>query len=435
MDKRRVVISGMGVVSPYGIGTKPFFDGICSGSSCAARLEEPEFKGLPTRFAASLKGDETELNEHVKNKKILKTLSRAGKMAIIAAQEALENAGIDFSSVNPYRVGTSMGAGGVGLWDIGHSRHLLKTLLLSKSMDGAVDFDYASAWSKVLENVHPFTPLCCLSNVPTAQIAIMANARGNCHTTTTACTSSAQAIGEAFRQVQSGVADIVIAGGSDSMINPYGLVAFSMLGVLSTNNEQWNTASRPFDRRRDGFMVGEGAAVFVLETYEHCRKRGGDIYAELSGYCSTNDAYRLTDEPPDGRGSIAAIRGALDNAKCNPTDVDYVNVHGTGTKMNDKIETIAIKSAFGDHAWKLSLSSTKSMVGHLVAAAGCIEFAACLLALRHQVAPPTINYEEPDPECDLDYIPNIAREQKIDCVLSNSFGFGGQNACLVINKV
>jgi len=434
MSDRRVVVTGMGVVSPYGLSVKKFWDGISSGQSCASLIDSQEVSSLPTRFAAQLQMGEEELGQYVYNPRTLKTLSRSGKMAVIAAQEAIKSSGLDFSKLDPYRVGTSMGAGGLGLWDTEHSRKLLNTLLLSVKTDNGMELDYSKVWANVLDHIHPLTPLCGLSNVPTAQIAIMANARGDCHTTTTACTSSAQSIGQAMRQIRSGVADVVIAGGADSMVNPYGLVAFSMLGVLSTNNEEWQTAARPFDRRRDGFMVGEGAAVFILEEFEHCRQRSGKAYAEICGYSSTNDAYRLTDEPDEAWGSVVAMINCLDDARLKPEDIDYINTHGTGTTMNDKTETFAIKRVFGEHAYELAISSLKSMVGHLVAAAGAIEFAASVLAIENDVIPPTINYEEPDEKCDLDCVPNKAREMNLNCVLTNSFGFGGQNACLALKK-
>ena len=434
MTDRRVVVTGIGVVSPCGIGVTSFWNGISSGQSCAVLLDSPEISSLPTRFAAQLPMDDDELSRFVNNRKTIKTLSRPGKMAIIAAQEAIKSSGIDFTKLDPYRVGTSMGAGGVGLWDTGHSRRLLDTLLLSVTSQNSGELDYSQIWTNVLENIHPLTPLCGLSNVPTAQIAIMANARGNCHTTTTACTSSTQSIGQAMRQIKSGVADIIIAGGADSMINPYGLVSFSMLGVLSKNNKDWQNAARPFDKQRDGFMIGEGSAIFILEEFEHCRRRGGKILAELCGYSSTNDAYRLTDEPEEAWGAIAAMKYCLDDAQLNLEEIDYINTHGTGTIMNDKTETFAIKQAFGTHAYNLAISSLKGTVGHLVAAAGAIEFAASVLSIENNLIPPTINYEEPDENCDLDCVPNKAREVNLNSVLTNSFGFGGQNACLVLNK-
>ncbi|MEE9598099.1 MAG: beta-ketoacyl-[acyl-carrier-protein] synthase family protein, partial [Acidiferrobacterales bacterium] len=267
-----------------------------------------------------------------------------------------------------------------------------------------------------------------------AHIAIMTNARGHCQTVTTACTSSAQAIGEAYRQIKHGITDVVVAGGSDAMINPYGLVAFSTLGVMSTNNDEWRTAARPFDLRRDGFMLGEGAAVVILEEEQHCRRRGAQPYAEVIGYASTSDAYRLTDEPPDAWGSIQAMTAAIEDAAIDPSLITYINAHGTGTKMNDRTETHAIRTVLGENAYGVPVSSTKSMIGHLVAAGGGIEFVTCVLALKYQTVPPTINYEEPDDACDLDYVPNEAREMPQNVILSNSFGFGGQNACLLIRN-
>jgi 3-oxoacyl-[acyl-carrier-protein] synthase II len=376
-----------------------------------------------------------ELNRHVVNQKILKTLSRSGKMAVIAAQEALADAAVDFSALDPYRVGTSLGAGGTGFWDLEYSDRLQEVLLMSVAPGDPRGSDPSMFWANLLANIHPLTPLRGLPNVPTAQVAILSNARGHCQTICTACTSSAQSIGEAYRQIRAGNADAMICGGSDSMVTPYGLVAFSMLGVLSTNNDEWRTAARPFDARRDGFMIGEGAAIFVLETDEHCRQRGGRAYGEVLGYAATNDAFRLTDEPPEAWGSIAAMRGALADAGVAPDRIDYINAHGTATRMNDKTETHAIKAVLGERAPRVPVSSTKSMVGHLVAAAGAIEFATCLLAIGHQTAPPTINYETPDRDCDLDYVPNVARPMALDVVLSNSFGFGGQNACLVLGRM
>jgi 3-oxoacyl-[acyl-carrier-protein] synthase II len=435
MDKRRVVVSGMGVVSPFGIGRDIYWESIAAGRSGAALIESFDTTQLPTRFAASVPLADTELNRHAADQKILKTLSRSGKMAVVATQEAIGDAALGFAAEDPYRVGTSFGAGGTGLWDLDHSNRLLDVFLMSVKAGNPPQLDRSQIWANVLRVIHPLTPLRGLSNVPTAHVAIMCNARGNCQTITTACTSSTQAIGEAYRQIKAGIADVMICGGSDSMINPYGLVAFSMLGVLSTNNNEWQTAARPFDARRDGFMIGEGAAVFVLEEYEHCRRRGGRVYAETLGYAATSDAYRLTDEPPEAWGSIAAMRGAITDAGITPDDIDYINAHGTGTRMNDTTETHAIKMVLSDRAAAVPVSSTKSMVGHLVAAAGAIEFAACLLAIKHQTAPPTINYVDPDRTCDLDYVPNVARPMPLDVVLSNSFGFGGQNACLVIRRV
>ncbi len=274
-----------------------------------------------------------------------------------------------------------------------------------------------------------------LPNIAAAHIAIEHRLRGENHTVCTACTSGTQAIGEALRTLRDERADVMLAGGSDAMINPMGLVAFGLLGVLSTRSGDPAHASRPFDRDRDGFVMGEGSVLLVLETERHARARDATVLAEVLGYGACSDAYRITDERDDGSGCSDAMRRALDDARTAPADIQYVNAHGTGTRLNDRTEVIALKQVFGDHLHRLPVSSTKSQVGHLVAAAGAVEAAACVLALRHQTLPPTINYETPDPECDLDVIPNTPREARLNTILSNSFGFGGQNACLVFRSV
>jgi 3-oxoacyl-[acyl-carrier-protein] synthase II len=361
-------------------------------------------------------------------------MSRAAKFAVIAADEAVKDSGLDGRKMDPYRVGVSIGTGGVGFWDVEHSNRMFQ--LIVESLDGGngLNLDSSKVWQNTLEKTNPLTPLKALPNMLAAHIAINTNARGNCQTIATACTSSAQAIGEAYRQIKAGVADVMISGGADSMIHPYGIVGFSALGVMSKNNDEFRTAARPFDRRRDGFMLGEGAAILVLEELERCKQRGAAAYGEVIGYASSCDAFRLTDEPPEAWGCIAAMKMALADAKLNPGSVDYVNAHGTGTVMNDKTETFAIKNVFQGRERSLPVSSTKSMIGHLVAAAGAVEFAACVLAMIDQTLPPTINYESPDDACDLDYVPNHARRARLNVVLSNSFGFGGQNACLILRK-
>jgi len=434
MDERRVVITGMGAITPFGVGARKFWENLGQGNSGATLITAFEVADLPTRFAAPVLLDDRELDPLIENQKSLKTMSRSAKFAVIAAKEAVDDAGLETNRLNPYRFGASLGAGGLGTWDLDHSQQTLQIIMDAVDRSAGQQLDYAQVWRNTLDRLHPLSPLKSLSNIPTAHIAINHNARGNCQTITTACTSSAQAIGEAYRQIKFGIADVMIAGGSDSMINPYGLVAFSLLGVISKNNAEYRTAARPFDRRRDGFMLGEGAAIFVLEGLEHCRRRGAEPYGEIIGYASTCDAFRLTDEPPEAWGSVEAMKLALDDARLNPESIDYINAHGTSTKMNDKTETLAIKKVFKAHACAIPVSSTKSMIGHLVAAAGAVELAACVLAMKNQVIPPTINYLEPDPECDLDYVPNHAREARLNVILSNSFGFGGQNACLIIKR-
>jgi 3-oxoacyl-[acyl-carrier-protein] synthase II len=435
MSNRRVVVTGLGILSPFGIGTKTFWESMIRGDSAAKLITSFDVSSLPTRFAAQVPLADSKLNSLIENQRSLKTMCRSGKFAVIAAKEAVNDACLDTNRINPYRMGISLGAGGLGLWDIEHSNQTLQIVVDSIDASDGMKLDPARVWRNTLDLVHPLTPLKALPNIPTAHIAINYNARGNCQTISTACTASAQAIGEAYRQIKFGIADIMIAGGSDSMVNPNGLVALSTIGVMTKNNSEYLTAARPFDRRRDGFMLGEGAAVFLLEELGHCRQRGAQPYAEVIGCSSTCDAFRLTDEPPQAWGSIEAMKVALADAKLSPDSVDYINAHGTGTPLNDKTETFAIKSVFKEKAYSIPVSSTKSMIGHFVAAAGAVEFAACLLAMRNNIIPPTINYQEPDPECDLDYVPNHAREAQPDVILSNSFGFGGQNACLIIRRV
>ena len=433
MNARRVVITGLGVISPYGIGADIYWNNLVKGNSAAKMIDTFDASGLPTQFAAPVPLDDQELDDLVENQKSTKTMSRAIKLAVISAQEAVKNSGLDFNLTDPFRVGISIGVGGLGLWDLEHSKNMLQLVIDSTEEENKLC--YAKVWQNQLARVHPLTSLKALPNMAAAHIAINYNARGHCQTITTACTSSTQAIGEAYRLVKNDTTDVVITGGSDSMVNPNGMIAFSMLGVISKNNADFENAARPFDKRRDGFMVGEGSVVFILEEYEHCRKRNGNPLAEILGYASTCDAYRLTDEPAEAWGASEAMRLVLREAMVNPEEVDSINAHGTGTQMNDKNETHAIKKIFKDHAYQIPVNSTKSMIGHLVAAAGAVELAACVKSLQQQLIHPTINYLVPDPDCDLDYVPNQCRETEVKLVLSNSFGFGGQNACLLIKSI
>jgi len=433
MTEPKVAITGMGVVSAFGIGAERFWKDLAAGKSAARMIDFFDASQLPVRFAAPVMVTAEETEDYIENKKATKTMCRAARLVMVAAAEATKQAGYPGPDLDPYRAGTSLGVGGLGLFDLDYTKKSLRVVTDSIEQAGG-RLDLGTVWANMLRNIHPLTPLQALPNITTAHVAVAYDARGHCQTITTACTSSTQALGEAMRLIESGVCDVVLAGGTDTMVNPNALVSFMGMGVLSQNNDEFATASRPFDRTRDGFMVGEGAAVFVLESLRRARSRGARVLATLSGYASTNDAFRMTDEPPDARGSVAAMRNALASARVAPESVDYINAHGTGTQMNDRTETLAIKTVFGDHARKLAVSSTKSAMGHLVAAAGAIELAACVLAIGHQTIPPTINYSVPDPDCDLDYVPNVARPARLDTVMSNSFGFGGQNACLLVHR-
>lgn len=432
-NRRKVVISGVGVVSPFGVGCSLFWDSLTSGKSAAAWIDEFDTEGLPTRFWAKTPLNDGQLSDLIANKKSAKLLTRCAKMSLIAAEEAIRQAGLDVGALDARRFGVSVGASGVSNHDSEPpgSGGLRPDLMFSTTLSGMDDAEYCRL---MFDRLHPLTPLRAIPNAISAHLSIQYNARGSCQTIATACTSSSQSIGEAYRQIQYGICDVMIAGGSDSGANPHSLVAFGLLGALSQNNAEFRTASRPFDRSRDGFMLGEGAAFVILEASEHCLRRGGRPLAELSGYACTSDAYRLTDEPEDARGSIAAIQLALADAGLAPGAISYINAHGTSTRMNDSTETFAIRSVFQDAAYRIPVSSIKSAIGHAIAGAGALELAACVLALVHQTVPPTINLENPDEVCDLDYVPQKARKVALDAILSNSFGFGGQNSCLIVQK-
>lgn len=430
---KRVVITGIGVVSPYGVGQTLFWNNLREGVSAAKWINSFDASGMPTRFWANTPQTDAELVGFLEKKKVAKVLTRCGKMSLIAAAEAVAQSGLDFSTLSPFRVGLSVGACGIGLADpdvsaIGFDTSgWLKANIPSDATEG-------SYWETLINNTHPLMPVKAIPNLISAHLSIIYNIQGNCQTLTTACTSSSQAIGEAFHKIKYGQCDVMIAGGSDSVTNPSNMLSFSLLGVLSKNNAHFQQASRPFDRDRDGFMLSEGATFFILEEYTHCKKRGGIPLAELSGFGCTSDAFRVTDEPDDAHGSIAAMQIAINEAELNPSDISYINAHGTSTRMNDTIETFAIKQVFGENAYKIPVSSNKSMIGHLVAGAGAIELAASVLSLNHNIVPPTINLENPDEGCDLDYVPHQSRDVQLTAILSNSFGFGGQNSCLVIKK-
>jgi 3-oxoacyl-[acyl-carrier-protein] synthase II len=430
----RVVVTGMGAVTCFGVGVDPLWRSIAEGRSGASLLDIPGIEGLPVRFSASVPFDESALEAMLPNPRAAKTMSRAALFAMIAACEAAQQARYTAGSYAADRVGTSLGMGGLGLLDLGHLETTFD--VFARSCDSATGaLDRSKLWRTTLEKVHPLTPLKALPNIAAANLAIQFNARGPSQTHATACTAGAQAIGEAVRLIRWGVCDAVFAGASDTMVNPNGIIAFAALGVLSRNNDEFATAARPFDRRRDGFMLGEGAGVLLLEELGACRARGAVPLAEVIGYGDTSDAHRVTDEPADAHGSIAAMRAAIADAGIPQDAVDYVHAHGTGTVMNDRTETFAIRQIFGHHAARLPVSSTKSMTGHLIAAAGSVQLVISVLALRNNLLPPTINFAQPDPECSLDCVPNTARHASLEVVASNSFGFGGQNACLIVRKI
>jgi 3-oxoacyl-[acyl-carrier-protein] synthase II len=433
MSERRVFITGIGAVTPYGLGVKVYDENLFAGTSAVSLITSFNTSGLPTTFAAQVPLTTDELETHLGEPKAAKTMNRAARFESIAATEAALDSALEFERLDPHRVGVSMGAGGIGLMDQEYIE-LNRSVILEAAAD-VNSVESGRLWEATCRRVHPLTPLKVLPNIPTAHVAIQFNARGPCQTLSTACITGAQAVGEAYRLIKHGYADVMIAGAGDSLVNINGLMGFSTLGVLSKNNAEWQTAARPFDRRRDGFVLGEGAAILILESEDVVVKRSAHPHAEIIGYANTCDAFRLTDQPPEAWGSIQAMRQALADAHVRPEHIDYINAHGTGTQMNDRTETLAVKAVFGRDAARIPISSTKSMIGHLVAAAGAVELAACVLSLKRQMIHPTINYEMPDPDCDLDYVPNRSRQTKLNHILSNSFGFGGQNACLIIRNV
>lgn len=424
----RVVVTGVGMVTPFGIGREAFWNGVMESRSTARRIESFDTDQYPTNFACVVDDSALEPAAFLANRKSLKLMSRATRFAMAAAALAFEDAKLARADRSPLRCGVVHGAGGVGLHDQDHLETLRE---VSARMD---DGRHGSLLDLARAHMNPLTPLKMLPNITAAHLAIEHDLRGENSTVCTACTSGTQAVGEAMRALRHGRADVMLAGASDAMINPMGLIGFGMLGVLSTRCENPARASRPFDRDRDGFVMGEGSVMLVLESWSHARRRGAHPLAELLGYGGCSDAYRVTDEREDGAGCVEAMRRALGDAGRDPGRVQYVNAHGTGTRMNDKTEIAALKHVFGEHSRKLAVSSTKSQIGHLVAAAGAAEIGACILALEHQTMPPTINYETPDPDCDLDVVPNVPRPAPLETILSNSFGFGGQNACVVLGR-
>ncbi|MDN5331139.1 MAG: 3-oxoacyl-[acyl-carrier-protein] synthase [Tepidanaerobacteraceae bacterium] len=412
MKKQRVVVTGLGVISPVGTGKEKFWNSLLEGKSGIDYITRFECDDFPTRIAGEVKDYNPE--EFIE-KKELKRLDRFTQFCIGAAKMAIDDAKLDLVALDPTRMGVVMGCGigGIETWEEQHK------VLLEKGN----------------RRVSPFFIPMLISNMASGQISMFFNLKGPNFTVTTACASGTTAIGQAFRILQNGEADVMLAGGAEAPITPLALAGFSAMKALSTRNEDPVKASRPFDRDRDGFVMGEGAGVLVLETLEHARKRGARIYAEILGYGATADAYHLTQPAPEGEGTKRAMMAAIEDAGIKPEEVDYINAHGTSTPLNDKFETLAIKSVFGEHAYKLLISSTKSMTGHLLGAAGAVEAIATVMTVYSDEVHPTINYENPDPDCDLNYVPNIAVKRKINYALSNSMGFGGHNATILIGKM
>lgn len=424
---RRVVVTGMGMVSPVGEDMETTWSALLEGKSGVGPISLFDARTFPTRIAAEVKG--FQLENYRDDASRWADHSRNSRFALAAAQMAMDDSGLleARSGLDRSRFGVYLGAG-EGQQDF----HRFVKLVYKTSHAGKVDYGEFTRYG-----LHDLHPVCEAEQEPGTPAAHLANAFGakginaNC---LTACAASSQAIGEAFEMIRSDCADVILSGGTHSMIHPFGLTGFILLTALSTRNDEPTKASRPFDRDRDGFILGEGAGMLILEELEHARARGAPIYGEIVGYGSTADAFRITDSHDEGRGAIACMREALAGARAAPEDIDYINAHGTSTSVNDSIETLAIKRAFGEAAYHVPISSTKSMMGHLIAAAGSVEAIVCLLTIRDGVLPPTVNLDHPDPDCDLDYIPHVARRKKVDIALSNSFGFGGQNITLILKR-
>ncbi|MBP90433.1 MAG: beta-ketoacyl-[acyl-carrier-protein] synthase II [Planctomycetaceae bacterium] len=421
--RRRVVITGIGSINPMGHDVEAVWSGLKESQSGVGYTTIFDASKFPTRISAEVKGwDITDAGEDAE---LWKHRGRHSLFAAGAARQAIDSSGVLDTGIEPTRLGVYLGAG-EGSQDFNSF-----TRMMTAALEGG-EFDLAKFTKAGLEILNPTVELEQEPNMPAGHLAAMFNAQGPNVNCLTACAASSQAVGEATETIRRGDADAMISGGTHSMIHPFGVTGFNLLTALSTSNDEPTKASRPFDRLRDGFVLGEGAAMVILEELEHAKKRGAHIYGEILGYGSTADAYRITDIHPEGRGAIGCMRMAIKDAGIDPSDVDYVNAHGTSTTVNDRVETRACREVFGDNAMQTPVSSTKSMMGHLIAAAGVTELIVCLMAIRDNVLPPTINYENPDPECDLDYIPNKAREANCDFALNNSFGFGGQNISLVV---
>lgn len=424
--RRRVVITGIGCINPLGNDIETMWSGLKEGKSGVGPTTIFDASRFPTRIAAEIKN--WDITDSGEDGKIWGERARHTRFAAGAAKQAVGMSGIlDAKGLDPTRFGVYLGCGEGSQDFIAFSR-MLTASLTPEGVD-LVKFMHVG-----LETLSPKQELEQEPNMPTSHLAAMFNAQGPNANCLTACAASSQAMGEATEIIRRGDADVMISGGAHSMIHPFGVTGFNLLTALSTSNDHPEKASRPFDRLRDGFVLGEGGAIVILEELEHAKRRGAPIIGEVMGYGTTADAYRITDIHPEGRGAISCMTMAINDAGISPADIQYVNAHGTSTAVNDRVESFACKTIFGERAMQTPVSSTKSMMGHLIAAAGVTEAIVCLLAIRDGVLPPTINYENPDPDCDLDYIPNVAREAKCDIALSNSFGFGGQNISLVLGR-
>lgn len=411
MAKRRVVVTGVGMITPLGVSTAESWENLLAGRPGIRKITQFDASAFPTQIAGEVVGFRPE--DYIEEKEVRK-MDRFIHFALAATRMALDDAGLNITDVNAERVGVIVGSGIGGLHAIEH---------------------YHSVYlEKGPRRISPFFIPMLIINLAAGQISIRFRAKGPNSAVATACATGSHAIGDAFKIIQRGDADAMIAGGTEAVITPLGVGGFNAMKALSTRNHEPEKASRPFDRDRDGFVMGEGAGIVILESLEQATMRGARIYAEVVGYGMTADAYHVTAPPPGGEGAARCMELALKDAGLSPSAVDYINAHGTSTKYGDELETAAIKTVFKEHAYKLCVSSTKSMTGHLLGAAGGVEAVITVLSIYHGAVPPTINLDNPDPECDLDYVPHKSRNIPITSALTNSFGFGGTNACLLFQK-
>jgi 3-oxoacyl-[acyl-carrier-protein] synthase II len=423
-----VVVTGLGVVAPNGIGKEAFWSACLNGKSGVGPIRTFDASEHPVKIAAEVPDFDVVPFLPAGQRKSLKIMSRAMRFAVGAAGLSIGDSGLEWDRLDPERIGVVMGTGIVPV-DLPEL-----TPALVDSCDGDGKLQTRRLGQRGASSLFPLWILKYLPNMVAAHISMAFNAQGPNSTITTACAAGTQAVGEAFRLIARGDADVVLAGGADSRIDPLLILAYTALGALSRGDRPPHEVSRPFDGKRDGFVLGEGAGVLLLEELEQAKKRGATIYAEVLGLGSSFDAYAVTKPDPEARGAARAITEALREARVDPKDVDYINAHGTSTRLNDQMETLAVKRVFGEEAKALPLSSIKSMVGHLIGAAGAVEAVALALTLQDEAVPPTINQTHPDPDCDLDYVPNSAREMPVKVGVSTSFGFGGQNAALVMSS-
>jgi len=411
MDNKRVVVTGVSVITPVGNNKEDFWKAIVRGENGIGRITSFDCSAFKSQIAGEVKGFDP--TEYIGPKELRHT-EKFVQYAIVCAKEAVKDSGLDFSKEDVDNAGIMIGCG------VGSLRVL--------------EEQYEVFLKRGPSKFRPLMIPMLIVNMAAGQASIHLGIKGPNSCTTTACASGCNAIGDAFRLIQHGEANIMVAGGTESCITPLGTGGFCALKALSTRNDEPKKASRPFDKERDGFTIAEGCGLMILEEMEHAKKRGANIYCELVGYGMNGDAYHITAPDPTGEGARKCMKRALDNAGANPEDIDYINAHGTSTLLNDKVETLAIKNLFKGHAKKVAVSSTKSMIGHTLGGAGGIESVVCALTIKEGIVTPTMNYEFPDPECDLDYVPNESRKMNVEFVLSNSLGFGGHNATLVFKK-